>query len=671
VSQSSNDLSGSVTGPVVQAGHVGSLHLAPRPPVALSGLPPAPPEFTGREEPLRLLASALRPDDDGAVRVSTLVGTAGVGKSALVLKAAHDAVAAGRFPGGVLFIDLQGYDEDRYVGPEAVVVSFLSALGVPDEHFPPTFEARLALYRSKLAELAARRSPVLIVLDNASSSQQIKALLPGDPMHRVLVSSRHTLGDVPGSRIVDVGVLPPGESAELVVRTLRMRRPEDTRAQDEPGAVRDLAALCGHLPLALAVALSMLSADPELSVGELAATLNGRAGRLEELSYGGGATVAAAFELSYARLRPEEARLFRLLALNPGQQASTGAASALAGAGEARARRLLAALREAHMIEPGRRRGWVRFHDLLRLFAERRLDEEEGEDAVESAVDRLLEHYRDAAEDAVTKIVAAARSGRRAEEVEEWLNSDLPNLRGALHLAQARGRYGVGLPLAHHVTWFLRRRQDWGAGLEACETALHFAECSIDEAQHALALYNKGDLLKHMGSYEAAWGPFEEALALYRRLGDRAGEARTLHSLGTVSRRDGRYEAAAACYAAALTVFEELGDLTGTANTLHNLGDTTRRLGDTAAAQARYERALGIYRQLGNTAGEARTRHHLGRVAAASGRTEAAREHWEGARGAYEAAGMPVYAEEVAELLRELDTPDGTAAGGAPGPDAD
>ncbi|UZJ33128.1 hypothetical protein [Streptomyces endophytica] len=178
-------------------------------PTALAGLPPAPPEFTGRQEALRTLTAALRPGCPAArgvpassaatppLVVSALVGTAGVGKTALVLRAAHDAVAAGWFPGGVLFINLQGYDEHRYVRPDIAISVFLSALGVPDELFPPTFEGRLSLYRSKLAERAARHGAALVVLDNASSTDQVGPLLPGSPAHRVVVTSRRTLGTSP------------------------------------------------------------------------------------------------------------------------------------------------------------------------------------------------------------------------------------------------------------------------------------------------------------------------------------------------------------------------------------------------------------------------------------------------------------------------------------------
>ncbi|MEU9121017.1 tetratricopeptide repeat protein [Streptomyces sp. NPDC048506] len=658
MNHSSNDLSGSVHGPVVQAGHVGQVHLAPPVPTALAGLPPAVPEFTGRDEALHTVTAALRPDADAApLVVSTLAGTAGVGKTALALRAAHDAVAAGWFPGGVLFLNLQGYDENRYVRPDIAVSVFLSALGVPDELFPPTFEGRLSLYRSKLADLGARHGAALVVLDNASSTEQISPLLPGSSIHRVVVTSRHTLGDLPGSRIVDVGALAPDEAAALITRTLRIRRSDDTRAEDEPHAVRELTALCGHLPLALAVVASILAADPDQSVGELTAALRDRATRLEELTYGDRRSVAAAFELSYASLTPDEARTFRLLSLNPGQQVSVPAAAALTGRSVPEVRRLLRALRNVHMIEPGEPRGWVRFHDLLRLFAEQRCGAEEDRASVETAVDGLLTHYRDAARAATERIVTAARARGHDAAAEDWLDTERLNLRSALDLAQLHGRPALALPLAHDVSWFLRRQQDWEAGLEVCETAVRFARSAADRAQQALALYNKGDFLKHKQDFHQALPVFAEALDRYRELDDRTGVARTLHSLGTVARRIGRYADAERYYAAALPHFRETEDHPATGHTHFNLGYTARHQGNHETAHDHYQRALDVYHRLGNSAGAARTLHHLGHLALAMNRPAAARGYWERARSAYQEAGLPQYAQEVAELLTGLAGP--------------
>jgi tetratricopeptide (TPR) repeat protein len=653
VNQSSNDLSGTVTGPVVQAGHVEQMHLAPQVPTALAGLPPASAEFTGRAAALREVEEALRPAADGAVRsVLALVGTAGVGKTALALRAAHGALAAGWFPGGTLFIDLQGYDGNRYVPAESAVSAFLSALGVPDEMFPRTREGRLSLYRSKLAELTALQRGVLIVLDNASALEQVKSLLPGSAEHQVLLTSRHVL-DL-SSRIMDLDVLPRSEAVDLIARTLHVRRPDDTRARDEPAAVRELARLCGYLPLALAVTAAILAGDPEQSVGELAEALRDGATRLAELSYSAGRSVAAAFALSYARLTPDEARMFRLLSINPGQQVSVAASAALTGLKAPQARKLLLALRAAHMIEAGEPRGWVRCHDLLRLFAEQRCAEEEEPAAREAAERRLLAHYRDSARSAVERIVAAARAGGGDEEAEQWLDTERLNLRRALDLT---GPVDMLLSLAHDVSWFLRRQQEWHAGLAVCERAVGLARDDGDHGRQALAHYDHGDFLKNMQAFHAASGAFTRALALYRGLGDREREAMTLHSMGTAARRRGRYEEAQEHYTAALSLFRALGDPAGVAMTRYNLGNTARGREQYALAREHLAQALDAYADLGHAMGRARTHEQLGRLAALLDRPETARDHWHQARAGYEEAGAPQYVELVVELLETLEEP--------------
>ena len=125
-------------------------------PVALAQLPPLVAGFTGREAELGMMTGLLDPAGAaGAVVVSAVVGLAGVGKTALAVQAGHAARERGWFPGGVLFIDLHGYDE-RPVEPGQALDALLRALGVAAEHIPPGAEARAGLYRSVLAGIAAR-----------------------------------------------------------------------------------------------------------------------------------------------------------------------------------------------------------------------------------------------------------------------------------------------------------------------------------------------------------------------------------------------------------------------------------------------------------------------------------------------------------------------------------
>ena len=228
-----------------------------------------------------------------------------------------------------------------------------------------------------------------MVADNASSEEQVRPLLPGDARHRVLVTSRHTLADL-DARLVDVTVLDERAGVELLDRARRVARPEDDRITGHPETAGQVAKLCGGLPLALRITAALLKGDPALSMAELAGELAIESQRLEALKYDPTRlSVAAAFELSYRRLGQIPARMFRLLPVNPGPDVSTAVAAVMAEIPDTEARKVLAALAQAHMIEiaPGAAGRW-RMHDLLRLYARQLSDAHADADLREESLDR-------------------------------------------------------------------------------------------------------------------------------------------------------------------------------------------------------------------------------------------------------------------------------------------
>lgn len=223
-------------------------------PVALAQLPPLTAGFMGREAELAQVAALLDPGAvAGAVVVSAVAGLAGVGKTALAVHAAHAARSSGWFPGGVLFIDLHGYDEQP-VQPGQALDALLRALGVPGEHIPDGDGQRAGLYRSVLAQVTG---PVLVIADNASAEAQVRSLLPGPGPHRVIVTSRHTLAGL-GARLLDVTVLDEAAAVELLDTVVRAARPGDDRVGGDLVAAGRLAESCGGLPLALQVTAALL-----------------------------------------------------------------------------------------------------------------------------------------------------------------------------------------------------------------------------------------------------------------------------------------------------------------------------------------------------------------------------------------------------------------------------
>jgi hypothetical protein len=217
------------------------LQAAAAAPVALAQLPPLVSGFTGRVPELAQVAELLNPGaGTGAVVVSVVAGLAGVGKTALAVHAAHAAVATGWFPGGVLFIDLHGYDPSP-LQPGQALDALSRALGIRDEDIPDGTEQRAALYRSALAEI---KDAVLIVADNASAETQVRSLIPGLGPHRVIVTSRHTLAG-PGARLLDVAVLDLATAVALLDAAVRAARPDDDRISSDPAAAEGLAGVCG------------------------------------------------------------------------------------------------------------------------------------------------------------------------------------------------------------------------------------------------------------------------------------------------------------------------------------------------------------------------------------------------------------------------------------------
>ena len=357
--------------------------------------------FAGREAELKQLdallgQAGLNGGEDGpggAVVISAVAGMAGVGKTALAVHWTRQV--AGRFPDGQLYVNLRGYDaEGAPVTPEEVTGWFLAALGVPAAQIPADAQARSGLYRSVLA---GRR--VLIVLDNARDAAQVRPLLPGSGGCLVVVTSRSSLAGLAaaeGARPLRLGPLAEEEGVRLLAARLG---PE--RVAAEPGAVAELAAWCGHLPLALAVMAARAAADPGLPLRVLAGQLAGAEataagagpGRLEVLETGDPATsLRQLLSWSYGQLSPPAARIFALLAVHCGPDITVPAAASLAGVPRAAAGRALAELADASLAAEHRPGRYV-LHDLVRGYAAGRARQALGDDGIRAAIERSLDHY--------------------------------------------------------------------------------------------------------------------------------------------------------------------------------------------------------------------------------------------------------------------------------------
>lgn len=591
-------------------------------PVVVSTLPRQA-MFVGRKDDVARLLEVLDPDRsaDGATVVA-VAGPPGVGKTALAIRAAREAQVTSRFPGGVVFVDLRGYDsKGRQISASQAIEAILGGtLSVPSEKIPPDPYGREALYRSMLADHERRDLPLLVVADNASSADQVRPLLPDGNRHRAVVTSRHTLADLDGTRFVELDLMDPREAVDLLHKVLLDAGEEGDRLEADPEATADLVRLCDCLPLALRIAAALLVSDPDESVAELVGALSETSGRLRGLEFGNSLAVRATFDLSYRLLGTEQARMFRLLSLNPGPQVSYLAAAALADLPAAQARRFLAELRQAHLVRAGSVRGWFRFHDLLRLFASDSAHEADTAAERGTAVDRLLAHYltyaRSANEFLDPRIHPRGRPhpfDSRAAALD-WLDTERPNLRAAIGLAEHENRAEYLRDLSHALFGYFELRKPWADWTSTHELAVAAARRLGDREAEARSLNHLGIAYRQLRKLDEAVDCHLRALELCRSIGDRYGEALAFIRLGQTYRRLRRLDEAVQANETALTICRGVGDRYGEGQALINLGLAHRDLQRLDESLDSLHLATELCHEIGDRNGEAKALNNLGRV---------------------------------------------------------
>jgi DNA-binding SARP family transcriptional activator len=565
-------------------------------------LPATVPDFTGRAAFVRELGEQLAAASlgSGVMAVSAVAGIGGVGKTTLAVQVAHNAREA--FPDGQLYVDLQGTGP-RPSEPEAVLGSFLRALGLPDGAIPDSLADRAALYRSTLS---GRR--VLALLDNAYDAAQIRQLLPGTPGCAALVTSRVRMVDLAGAHLVDLDVMSPEESLLLFTRIVG-----EERVGSERQASLDVVAACGFLPLAIRIAAARLAARRTWTVSVLADKLADRRRRLDELR-AGDLAVKATFDLGYDHLSPAQARAFRLLSLPEGPDISLDAAAAVLDLDRYRTEELLEALVDISLIEsaaPAR----YRFHDLLRLYARERAEADETEEVRCAALSRLLDFYLDSAVSAyalenpgdrvLDHLAPTAHPGLGFATREESLNWMFAEAQGLLAAVRQAAEGGCSGSLRRAVDVLLVAQDLMESGVYARQyeqataavvAAAHTCGETFVEGRGRVWL---GQLLRLSGRFEEAEEEAKRALVLGLAAEDPMACSYARNLRGILALR-GRHFAESADYlTSALDAFREDGNKHGEAAALSNLARAQLELGDVASAVAATDRVVAIYRELG------------------------------------------------------------------------
>jgi DNA-binding SARP family transcriptional activator/tetratricopeptide (TPR) repeat protein len=602
-----------------------------RPLASPAQLPPDLPGFTGRVHELRQLDDLLAAARDRAtaVVITTVSGTAGIGKTALAVHWAHRVRS--EFPDGQLYVNLRGHDPSGSpVPPADAVRGFLDALGVAPERIPPGFEPQVGLYRSLLA---GRR--VLMVLDNVRDAEQARPLLPGAAGCLVVATSRSRLSGLvtEGAHPLTLDLLSAGQARELLAR-----RVGTGRVAGDPHAVEEIIASCARLPLALAIVATRAATQPDFPLEVLAAELREARGSLDTFASTDLATdVRAVFSWSYRQLSPEAATVFRLLGLHFGPDIATPAAASLAGMSPHRVRRVLAELVDAHLITehvPGR----FAFHDLLRAYAAEQGHTTDSDERRRVVRCRALDHYLHTAHSAAMLLqptrdpiaLASAHPGVTTEHVADvgqaltWFTAEHAVLLRAIDHATRSGEDTRAWQVAWTLTDYLNRQGHWHDAVTTGNAALAAARRLTDPDKQALAHRFLIAPSVHVDRLDDAHDHIRHALDLYRRQGDQTGQAHTHTVTAFVLERQGRKHDALEHTEQALALFRAAGHQPGQARSLNNLGWSHAQLGDHHRALTYCRQALDRYQELGSHHGQAMTlanlgyaHHHLGHHAEA------------------------------------------------------
>jgi non-specific serine/threonine protein kinase len=633
-----------------------------------SNVPATFTSLIGRDKDIAAVQDYLTNPD---IRLVTLIGAPGIGKTRLSIASARESLA--EFSDGVFFVALAPLDQ-----PSLIPSAISQALGyIEKNNLSP---------EERLIEGIANKQ-MLLVLDNCEHliedvARLASSLLSAGSRLKILTTSREAL-QIPGEwlysvpaldipkeySIVDVETVSEFPAVVLFVERARAARSDFALNVENIRAVASICAQLDGLPLAIELIAVRVKT---LSIEQIAARLDDRFALLtsgSRIAHSRQQTLRATLDWSYELLTETERELFRQLSVFVGGFTLEALESvALLGSNQSILDALSRLVDKSLLLVEQQDQPRYRFLEPIRQYARDKLNETQESNLIQ---DRHLNYYLRVAEEAEPYLFGVGQ--------QDWKNRlelDHDNLRVALAWSLEGNQIEAGLKMAAALAWFwhskghlsegnlwlekllasgignhgkerakaLRASSILSTGTGDYIRARAFAESSVklyreigDNRGAGLVLADLGASLHWGGKEKEAIEPLEESLRLLRATGDRWGIAYALLWLGDTWFRMGDSERAAINWEESLHLTQELGDDYLIAWSLGGLADVTRLRGDYKRAATMFKRSLSLYQRSGNKVGPPFSMEALALVAVALGDAKRAARLW-GAASAWRAA---------------------------------
>lgn len=537
-------------------------------------IPSPPPDFTGRDDELAQLLAEI---GTGGANISGVEGMAGVGKTALALVLAERL--ASDYPNEQFYFDLRGADPNQQTPrtPSEAMRHVLFGFD-PTRTLPDDEDGLRALYLSKLSD-----RPALLLMDNAANAEQVKPLVPPNGCLLLVTSRQHFV--LPGLAPLNINTLREDRARELLLKIC-------SRIADQGD---EIAKLCGYLPLALRVAASTLAVRPAMSPETYVTRL--AANRLKELS-----EVDAAIAVSEDLLPDERRELFRALSVFAESFERSGAARVLELVQDA-ADDELDALVRCSLLQWDSEAKRYRMHDLVRLFADRRL-------SGDRRVALKLRHACVFFEMLTAADTLYLKHGEKTYEGLSSFDREWENIKAGFAYVSA---HATADDKAAYLCAFyptagvncLAIRQSTDERIAWIEAAVSAAQrlglAALEAAHHS----NVGSIFRMRGDLDEAERMHRKSLEISERLGRLEGTPEPYGNLGTIFLMRGDLDEAEKMHRKSLEISERLGQLEGMAGEYNSLAIVFYKRGDLNEAERMFRKALEIDEKLGRLGGMA------------------------------------------------------------------